>query len=130
MERLQLLEDWIKAQFPGKYFTIKPASTDASFRRYFRISFSDGTLVAMDAPPQQEDCAPFLHVASLFATAGVHVPTILAKNTVQGFLLLSDLGNTTYLQALRANTNDADRLYQDAIAVSYTHLTLPTKRIV
>lgn len=115
MERLQLLEDWIKAQFPGKHFTIRPASADASFRRYFRISFSNSTLVAMDAPPQQEDCAPFLHIAGLFATAGVHVPAILAKNTTQGFLLLSDLGNTTFLQALQANADDADRLYQDAI---------------
>ncbi len=114
MERQQLLESWIKTQFPGKSFTLAPASTDASFRRYFRVSFDDGTLVAVDAPPQHEDCAPFVHVAGLFGAAGVHVPTIVVQNAEQGFMLLSDLGNTTYLQALEANADDADRLYHDA----------------
>ena len=63
MERQQLLESWIKTRFPNKPFTLAPASADASFRRYFRVSFDDSTLVAMDAPPQQEDCTPFVHVA-------------------------------------------------------------------
>jgi aminoglycoside/choline kinase family phosphotransferase len=58
------------------------------------------TLIVMDAPPQQEDCCPFLHVAKLFEDAGTHVPHVFAQNLEQGFLLLSDLGNTTYLQAL------------------------------
>ncbi|MDP1557738.1 MAG: phosphotransferase [Nitrosomonas sp.] len=115
MERLQLLQNWIKVQFPGEPFTLTAASSDASFRRYFRASSSNRTLIVMDAPPQQEDCAPFLQVARLFATTGVHVPTILAQNVVQGFLLLSDLGSTTYLQALTANANDADGLYHGAM---------------
>lgn len=116
MERLQLLENWIRTQFPDKSFTLSPASADASFRRYFRATFSDGTLIAMDAPPQQEDCAPFVHVAELFAAAGAHVPAVLARDLAQGFLLLSDLGSTTYLQALSSDPDNADRLYRDAVA--------------
>lgn len=122
MERFRLLEKWISGQFPGRGFTLSPASADASFRRYFRVTFADETLIAMDAPPGQEDCVPFLHVAQLFAEAGAHVPAILAQNLAQGFLLLSDLGSTTYLQALTGSpagetTEElADRLYRDAVA--------------
>ena len=116
MERLQLLENWIKARFPDKSFTLSHASADASFRRYFRVAFSDSTLIVMDAPPQREDCAPFVHVAHIFAAAGVHVPAILAEDQAQGFLLLSDLESTTYLQALNNDPGSADRLYRDAVA--------------
>jgi N-acetylmuramate 1-kinase len=78
----------------------------------------------MDAPPQHEDCEPFVHVARLFSAAGVHVPAVLSQNLADGFLLLSDLGNTTYLQALNEAINNdsagvadkADSLYRDAIA--------------
>ena len=116
MERFRLLENWIRTQFPDKPFTLAPASADASFRRYFRVTFGDGTLIAMDAPPPQEDCAPFVRVAGLLAAAGAHVPEILAQDLAQGFLLLSDLGSTTYLQALNADAGDTDRLYRDAAA--------------
>lgn len=116
MERLQLLENWIKTQFPDKDFTLSPASADASFRRYFRATFDDGTLIVMDAPPRWEDCAPFVHVAELFAAAGAHVPAVLAQDLAQGFLLLSDLGSTTYLQALNGDPDNADHLYRDAVA--------------
>ena len=115
MERIQLLENWLKEQFPDKPFTLQPASADASFRRYFRVSFEDQTLIAMDAPPQQEDCTPFLQVAEILAATGVHVPKIVAQNLGQGFLLLSDLGNTTFLQALNNQMDSADQLYGDAI---------------
>ena len=133
MQRLQLLENWLKAQlpqlaqFPSQFrnqrFTLSPASADASFRRYFRVHVDDRSLIAMDAPPQQEDCGPFLNVAKLFAEAGTHVPAVLAQDLTQGFLLLSDLGSTTYLQALNeaqdkdpANAgNKADSLYREAV---------------
>ncbi len=116
MKRLQLLENWVKAQFPDKSFILSPASADASFRRYFRATFSGGTLIVMDAPPQQENCAPFVNVANLFAATGAHVPAILAQDLAQGYLLLPDLGSTTYLQALNDNPDSADRLYRDAVA--------------
>ncbi|TAN71166.1 MAG: aminoglycoside phosphotransferase [Gallionella sp.] len=104
MQRLQQITQWLHGQFPDKNFTLAPASADASFRRYFRVTFAEGgdTLIVMDAPPQHEDCLPFLHIAKLFEDAGVHVPHVFARDLRQGFLLLSDLGSTTYLQALDA----------------------------
>jgi N-acetylmuramate 1-kinase len=104
MQRQQQLTEWLHSQYPDEIFTLAPASVDASFRRYFRATFDNRTLIVMDAPPQHEDCRPFLHVAKLFENAGAHVPHVYAQDLEQGFLLLSDLGNTTYLQALNAET--------------------------
>ncbi|MDD2775354.1 MAG: phosphotransferase [Gallionella sp.] len=104
MQRQQQLTDWLNSQFPADSYTLAPASADASFRRYFRATFADKTLIVMDAPPEHEDCRPFIHVAELFEATGVHVPHIHAQDLAQGFLLLSDLGNTTYLQALNVQT--------------------------
>ena len=113
MQRQKQLTDWLSGLYPNEKFTIAPASADASFRRYFRATFSDGsTKVVMDAPPQHEDCKPFLHVGRLFEDAGTHVPHVYAQDLEQGFLLLSDLGNTTYLQALNVST--ARELYAAA----------------
>jgi aminoglycoside/choline kinase family phosphotransferase len=117
MPRSIQLHDWVKSvfthQFPGQDWQIEPASADASFRRYFRVTLPDGTTrIVMDAPPEHEDCRPFLKVAALLHEAGVHVPVVHAEDLAQGFLLLSDLGNTTYLSALDAKT--APRLYRDA----------------
>lgn len=110
MQRLQQLNIWLQNLYPNTTFTLTPASADASFRRYFRATFADGsTKVVMDAPPEHEDCTPFLHVAKLFEQAGAHVPHVYAQDLTQGFLLLSDLGNTTYLQALDSST--APKLY-------------------
>ena len=104
MQRQQQLAEWLHSLFPDEQFTLAPASADASFRRYFRATFADGQAarIVMDAPPQHEDCRPFLHIAKLFEDAGTHVPHVYAQDLEQGFLLLSDLGNTTYLQALTA----------------------------
>ena len=113
MDRYAALQDWIARQFPGNAFTLSPASADASFRRYFRVTFPDSTLIAMDAPPPQEDCRPFVRVAALMADASIHVPAVLAQDLARGFLLLSDLGATTYLAAL--NPGNADQLFSDAI---------------
>jgi len=109
MKRQQQIKTWLHSKFPDSLFDISPASADASFRRYFRATFVDRTLIVMDAPPQHEDCRPFIHVAQLFGAAGVHVPQVLAQDLEQGFLLLTDLGNTTYLQAL--NTSNVHELY-------------------
>src|SRR5678815_5421279 len=92
------LERWIAGQFHGARFSLAPASEDASFRRYFRATFEDGrTFIAMDAPPDKEDCRPFVHVARLLKEAGVHAPEVHAQDLTQGFLLLTDLGTRTYL---------------------------------
>ena len=103
MERLQALQDWAARQLGGDSMEIAPASADASFRRYFRVTAKGRDYIVMDAPPAHEDCRPFVAVARLFADAGVHVPQVLAEDLEQGFLLLTDLGDTTYLSAL----NDA-----------------------
>ncbi|HMW18978.1 MAG TPA: phosphotransferase [Accumulibacter sp.] len=118
MPRSTLLHDWVggifAAEFPDRPLTIEPASADASFRRYFRVTLPDRTTrIVMDAPPDKEDCRPFLQVAALFAAAGVHVPRVMAQDLSQGFLLLSDLGGTTYLSAL-ADRRRASALYRDA----------------
>jgi aminoglycoside/choline kinase family phosphotransferase len=113
MDRLEALDAWLRAALGGRAYTREPASADASFRRYFRV-FSEGrTWVAMDAPPEREDCRPFLKVAALMRAAGVHVPEIISQDLAQGFLLLSDLGRQTYLQAFDAG--NTDRLFSDAI---------------
>lgn len=109
MQRLRQLTEWLQSQLPGQTFDIAPASADASFRRYFRATFADRTLIVMDAPPQHEDCRPFLHIGRLFEEAGTHVPHVHAQDLEQGFLLLSDLGHTTYQQAL--NADNAQHLY-------------------
>jgi len=115
MERQKQIGTWLADLWPGRNFTLTPASADASFRRYFRATLDDGTTrVVMDAPPANEDCRPWLHVQRLFQGAGAHVPEVLAQDLARGFLLLSDLGNTTYLQALDAD--NAVALYADAIA--------------
>ncbi len=111
--RLDALERWLAAELRAAPFTLAPASEDASFRRCFRVSLADGrSFVAMDAPPEKEDCRPFLHVAKLLRNAGVHAPEVHAQDLLQGFLLLSDLGTTTYLAAL--NEDNAQALMHDA----------------
>ncbi|HRP74999.1 MAG TPA: phosphotransferase [Rhodocyclaceae bacterium] len=115
MERHEQLNDWLRSNLSGRSFTIEPASADASFRRYFRISLTgdEKTLVVMDAPPAHEDCRPWLKVAHLFRGAGVHVPEVIAHDVTQGFILMSDLGDTTYLAAL--DRDNAASLYADAL---------------
>jgi hypothetical protein len=113
LTRTVSLEAWLAQQLAGRPYALAPASEDASFRRYFRIApQGQPTLIAMDAPPEYEDCRPFVKVARLFAAAGVHVPQVLAEDLDNGYLLLSDLGSTTYLQALDAAS--APALYEAA----------------
>ena len=112
-KRRTALERWLGTQWQGARFALAPASEDASFRRYFRATLDDGrSFVAMDAPPDKEDCRPFIHVAQLLKVAGVHAPEVHAQDLQQGFLLLSDLGTRTYLQELTAQ--NAPRLFGEA----------------
>jgi aminoglycoside/choline kinase family phosphotransferase len=114
--RLAELKEWLAA-LPGSTVlvsSIRPASSDASFRRYFRVDTEQGgTLIVMDAPPPKEDVRPFIHAADVFGKAGASVPQILAQDVERGFLLLSDLGSTTYLSVL--GPDNAHKLYLDAI---------------
>lgn len=115
-QRLQALTEWLRQQTTAalQLDSLRAASADASFRRYYRIDTEDGgSVIAMDAPPPQENVRPFMQVAALFESLHLTVPHILAADVEQGFLLLSDLGNTTYLHAL--NHDSAHQLYMDAI---------------
>jgi len=99
---------WIHAQ-TGTYGlhlnSLSHASADASFRRYFRISSSSASFIVMDAPPEKENCRPFVDIAALLQTAGVRVPRILNWDEAQGFMLLEDLGQQTMMQHLHSAPN-------------------------
>lgn len=113
MERQHRIQVWLESLFPGQAARLAPASADASFRRYFRAVLSNGDhYIVMDAPPQHEDCRPFIEVAALFSAAGANTPKVLAQDLAQGFLLLTDLGDATYLSVL--NADNASALYSDA----------------
>lgn len=112
-ERAAALRDWASHQLNVAQIDLTPASADASFRRYFRVFQGDKSFILMDAPPPQEDVRPFVAVARALQQANVHVPEVLAEDTGQGFLLLSDLGNQTYLSVL--SEDNAARLYGDAL---------------
>ena len=111
--RLEELKTWL-AGLPESHAldvaTLAPASSDASFRRYFRLkatlpqAVGTGTAIVMDAPPPQEDCRPFVHAAEILGAAGLTVPRVLAADLERGFLLLDDLGNRTYLAELDEKT--------------------------
>jgi aminoglycoside/choline kinase family phosphotransferase len=118
--RLALLTEWLAGLGLVETGSRRPASSDASFRRYFRLDVAPAlraklgaTLVAMDAPPERENVPAFIHVDGLLADAGVTVPAIVARDVERGFLLLSDLGTTTYLQRLDAD--NAAFMYSDAV---------------
>ncbi|WP_312932228.1 phosphotransferase [Pseudomonas sp.] len=131
--RLQHLSQWLDEQLPTLFLnngwgtvpagTLTAASSDASFRRYFRWQGGERTLVVMDAPPPQENCQPFVDIDRLLAEAGVNVPLIHAQDVPRGFLLLSDLGRQTYLDVIEPD--NADRLFADAIDALLTFQQLP-----
>lgn len=116
-QRLEQLKQWVGTQLGELEFSILPASADASFRRYFRVSYVDGgveqTLVVMDAPPEKEDSSAFVSIAITLRNCGVNAPEIVAVDLDKGFMLLSDLGSTPYLDQLTNKT--ADLLYGDAM---------------
>lgn len=111
--RLAELVDWLNNGLSIDIQQISAASSDASFRRYFRVEHSGGPHIAMDAPPDKENIEPFVRVAALFKSAEIHVPTIYHNNYRQGFLLLEDLGSSSFLD--RLDQHSADRLYQQAM---------------
>jgi len=110
--RLEQLKNWLQSS-GIEYDDIQPASADASFRRYFRTSDNGKTYIVMDAPPEKEDCQPFIDIAEMLLGFGLHVPKILQQDIKQGFLLLSDLGDTVFLSVL--NNNNVDEMYTSAM---------------
>ena len=119
-QRLELLTQWLNTVMDDGAINIAPASADASFRRYFRIDspasmkndYGD-SLIVMDAPPDKENSKPFISISRLLADVGVNVPRVIEADLSQGFLLLTDLGNQPYLDALSDQT--VKTLYADAL---------------
>lgn len=112
--RTEALRRWLASCMPGAGTALEPITGDASFRRYFRVDTPQGSRIVMDAPPEHEDTAPFVDVAARLAAAGVNAPRVLASAPGHGFLLLTDLGDRLYLDAL--DDAGAGRLYGDALA--------------
>ncbi len=121
--RLALVHNWLSKDLGIRPERVEPASSDASFRRYFRAFRNGETFVIMDAPPGKEDVRPYVKVTGLLESLGVHVPHILESDVANGLLLLEDLGVTQYLQRLKAG-DDPDRLYGDAL---YTLAEIQTR---
>jgi len=113
-DRLLALSAWVAQTLNESRCRLELASGDASFRRYFRVHAAGGaSYIAMDAPPAKEDCRPYVRVARAFRAVGLNVPEIIAEDLAQGFLLVSDLGDRLYLDAL--NDRTVERLYGDAM---------------
>lgn len=110
--RQQQLSAWLEQVLASADLKLSIASADASFRRYFRVHLADKTLIAMDAPPAQEDSASFVKVATMLFAAGLNVPEVIAQDLELGFLLLTDLGDDTYFAKL--NAENAPMLYGQA----------------
>ena len=131
--RLQHLKVWLDEQLAVLFAeqdwgvvppaTLTAASSDASFRRYFRWEGAGRSFVVMDAPPPQENCKPFVDIAFLLAKSGINVPKIYAEDLERGFLLLNDLGNKTYLDVI--DSENADDLFKDALDALLAFQQLP-----
>ncbi|WP_207267416.1 aminoglycoside phosphotransferase family protein [Pseudomonas sp. FW300-N1B4] len=131
--RLQHLKVWLDEQLAILFAeqgwgtvppaTLTAASSDASFRRYFRWEGAGRSFVVMDAPPPQENCKPFVDIAFLLAKSGINVPKIYAEDLERGFLLLNDLGNKTYLDVI--DSENADDLFKDALQALLAFQQLP-----
>jgi len=112
--RLESLTQWVGMVVGLAAPVIRPASTDASFRRYYRVQAGSESFIAMDAPPAQEELGPYLRIAERFGALGLNVPKILQCDLARGFLLITDLGERLYLDHLTETT--VERLYGDALS--------------
>ena len=104
---------WTRTTLGDDSLTLEPASTDASFRSYWRTHHDGRSWIVMDSPPAQEDPRPWLAIGARLAAAGLHVPEVRAQDLLQGFLLIEDLGSRLYLDVL--DEANADRLYGEAM---------------
>ncbi len=113
--RQQALTQWVQIELNDPSLSLQLISGDASFRRYFRLTYQTRTLVAVDAPPPQEDCRQFLAVGEAYAATGVPVPQVLAEDQSSGFMLLEDLGDTLLLSQVKSQ--ECSALYDQAITL-------------
>lgn len=106
MQRTQQITAWLEQNLPNQSFSVDYLAGDASFRRYARIRLADRTLMLMDAPPDKEDCRPFVKIAEYWLQHGTRVPKIIAQDLEQGFLLLEDFGDVLLSTVLNDETVD------------------------
>ncbi|MCU4635565.1 phosphotransferase [Acinetobacter sp. WU_MDCI_Abxa265] len=111
-QREQLIYTWLTSVLKNDQFKIAFLAGDASFRRYARIQLQNKTYMLMDAPPEKEDCVPFVTIDEFFAGHGVRVPQIVAKDLAQGFLLLEDFGDV--LLSTLLNDETVDKYYEQS----------------
>ncbi|MEO4109341.1 aminoglycoside phosphotransferase family protein [Acinetobacter pittii] len=111
-QREQLIYTWLTSVLENDQFKIAFLAGDASFRRYARIELQNKTYMLMDAPPEKEDCVPFVTIDEFFASYGVRVPQIVAKDLAQGFLLLEDFGDVLLSTLLTNET--VDKYYEQS----------------
>ena len=97
---MQKITNWL-ATTAFKTFRIEVASEDASFRRYFRLTKEEQSVILMDSSLEKESLAPFVDVTERLLAVGVHAPRILDANVEEGFLILEDLGSLQLLDALK-----------------------------
>jgi aminoglycoside/choline kinase family phosphotransferase len=129
--RQQNLVQWLKTTCQLPVHALETLAGDASFRRYFRVQRGAETYIAVDAPPDRENCSAFVAIANALRVKGLNTPKIIASDLQQGFLLLTDFGDRLYLKEL--NTTNAQKLYSqalDALAVlqscgQLSELTIP-----
>jgi aminoglycoside/choline kinase family phosphotransferase len=112
LKRTDFLKDWLSKKLKIDFF-ISKASSDASFRRYFRVKTIEGSFIVMDAPPQNESIEAFLKISQILNTINVNVPFIYEVDNVLGFILMQDFGSDTYLDVL--NDDNQQLLYSDSI---------------
>ena len=118
-ERQAAFLQWLDAQASDhavRPATVRAASADASFRRYFRVDAANGSYIVMDAPPDKENCEPFVRIAHLMQDAGLYAPRILAWDEPQGFMLLDDIGSHTMMDVIQRDDPQANHdLYMRAV---------------
>jgi len=125
-QRIEQIKQWLESDIQADIQTFESASNDASFRRYFRVTFKQAnfdqpagqSFIVMDAPPEKESITAFIEIASSLESTGVNVPHLYAINETDGFILMSDLGNTAYLSLFNteAGIEKASKMYSDAMS--------------
>ncbi|AVP99800.1 aminoglycoside phosphotransferase [Ahniella affigens] len=116
-KREQLLQNWARSQLNDAKVKITPLAGDASFRSYLRAVSQNQSFIIMNAPPEREDVLPWINIAKRLRNASLNAPEIFYQDLANGFILMSDLGDITYLDVLNAET--VDELYRDAISALF-----------
>ncbi|MCW8896252.1 MAG: phosphotransferase [Sulfurimonas sp.] len=106
------IKEWLQTT-KYKNHSLEIASADASFRKYYRLTSGDETVLLMDSSLEKESLTSFLDVTQRLLDVHVNAPCILEQNLQDGFLIIKDFGNTHYLDVL--DNQNYKSLYLKAI---------------